>query len=306
MTVSANRFSANWPVEPTWNWKYSSMLNSFIIVLREGFESFLLVAVILSYLRKSGQKWLSSAVYIAIATALSASAALGYLLKQGVDDLRLEGLLGATIGGYLTQFLGNESLREGILGLVAMVMVGSLVIYMWRTGPKVQERMRSRLDVVSSRSSRAAAVAGVFLFTFLMITREGMETALMLLQVHGSEMLTGALLGLCAAAGFAWGWAKFGHLINVKRFFQVTGIFLLLFMVQVGIYSFHEFSEAELLPNSEFLHAATEKFSPDGVYGKWFSVAMISICALWLVGGWLVDRLRQPSAPALTPAPGNQ
>ena len=282
------------------------MLNSFIIVLREGFESFLLVAVILSYLRKSGQKWLTSAVYVGIAVALTASAALGYLLRLGVDELGLERFFGATMGGYVSQFLGNESLREGILGLVAMVMVGSLVIYMWRTGPKVQERMRTRLNAVSSRRSHLAAVLGVFLFTFLMITREGMETALMLLQVHGSEMLTGALLGLCAAAGFAWGWAKFGHLINVRRFFQVTGIFLLLFMVQVGIYSFHEFSEAELLPNSEMLHAATEKFSPDGIYGKWFSVVMISVCALWLIGGWLIDRLRQPPAPSLTPAPGNR
>ena len=43
------------------------MLNSFIIVMREGFESFLLVAVILAYLRKSGQKWLNSSVYVAIA-----------------------------------------------------------------------------------------------------------------------------------------------------------------------------------------------------------------------------------------------
>jgi high-affinity iron transporter len=135
-------------------------------------------------------------------------------------------------------------------------------------------------------------VLGVFLFTFLMITREGMETALMLLQVHNPQMVNGALLGLGAAAVFAWGWARFGHLINVRRFFQVTGIFLLLFLVQVGIYSFHEFSEAGLLPNSEVLHAATEKFSPDGLYGKWFSLLMISVCGLWLLGGWLVDRLK--------------
>lgn len=268
------------------------MLNSFIIVLREGFESFLLVAVILSYLRKSGQKTLTSAVYVGIALALSASAALGYLLRQGVDEAGVERIFGAGVGGYVSQFLGNESLREGILGVVAILMVGSLVIYMWRTGPKVQERMKDRLATVSSRKSRIAGLAGVFLFTFLMITREGMETALMLLQVHGSEMLTGALLGIFAAAGLAWGWAKFGHLINVRRFFQVTGIFLLLFMVQVGIYSFHEFSEAGLLPNSEVLHAATEKFSPDGLYGKWFSVAMIAVCALWLLGAWLVDRLK--------------
>lgn len=288
-------------ITPVVFFKVVLMLNSFIIVFREGFESILLVAVILSYLRKSGQKWLTPAVYVALILGLSASAALGYVLRNGVEDSVLESTFGATIGSSISSFLGNESLREGILGIVAMVMVGSLVIYMWRTGPKLQQRMRTRLGAVSSRGSRIAAIAGVFIFTFLMITREGMETALMLLQVHGSEMLGGALLGLFAAGGFAWSWAKFGHLINVKRFFQVTGIFLLLFMLQVGIYSLHEFSEAGLLPNSEALHAATEKFSPDGLYGKWFSVVMISVCALWLLGGRLKDRLKpaQPGALSL-------
>ena len=273
------------------------MLNAFIIVLREGFESFLLVAVILTYLKKSGQRWLTSVVYIAIVLGLSVSAALGYVLRQGVDDTRVTQIFGSTLGGYISQFFGNEALREGILGVIAIVMVGSLVVYMWRTGPKVQQRMSERLGELSSRGSRLAAVAGVFLFTFLMITREGMETALMLLQVRGSEMLNGALLGLFAAAAFAWGWARFGHLINVKRFFQVTGIFLLLFMVQVGIYSFHEFSEAGLLPNSEMLHEATEKLSPDGLYGKWFSIVMIAVCALWLLGAWLKDRWK-PTPPS--------
>ena len=88
------------------------MLNSFIIVFREGFESFLLVAVILSYLRKSGQKWLTPTVYIAIAVALSASAGLGYVLRQGVDDLTVQRIFGATVGAYVTSFLANESLRE--------------------------------------------------------------------------------------------------------------------------------------------------------------------------------------------------
>ncbi len=264
------------------------MLNSFIIVLREGFESFLLVAVILSYVRKAGQKWLSSAVYAAIVLALSASFGLAYVLKNGVDDAVLTGTFGAALGGYISQFLANESLREAVLGVVAIVMVGTLVIHMWRTGPKVQERI--------SKTSHFAALAGVFLFTFLMITREGMETALMLLQIRDPHLISGGLLGLAAAGAFAWSWAHFAHLINVKRFFQVTGIFLLLFMVQVGIYSFHEFAEAGLLPNSEILHAATEKFSPDGLYGKWFSLVMIFLCALWLVGSWVADRVR-PSGP---------
>ncbi len=268
------------------------MLSSFIIILREGFESFLLVAVILSYLRKAGLKWLSPAVYVAIVLALSASAGLGYVLRYGVEDSTLERAFGQKLGSYVSQFLANESLREAVLGLVAIVMVATLVIHMWRTGPKLKERMQHRLSAVSSRTSRLAALAGVFLFTFLMITREGMETALMLLQVHNPRMISGALLGLCAAGGLAWAWARYGHLINVKRFFQVTGIFLLLFMAQVAVYTFHEFAEAGLLPNSDVLHAATERFSPDGLYGKWFSLVMVAVCGVWLLGAWVIDRLK--------------
>jgi high-affinity iron transporter len=280
------------------------MLNSFIIVLREGFESFLLVAVILSYLKKSDQRWLSPAVYIAITLALAVSVGLGYLLNTGVDTAVLEGIFGVTLGGYVNQFFANEALREGVLGVVAIIMVGTLVIHMWRTGPKIQARMRERLSLMSSKSSRIAAIAGVFLFTFLMITREGMETALLLMQVRDPRMINGAVLGILAAGGFAWGWARFGHLINVRRFFQVTGIFLLLFMVQIAIYSFHEFAEAGLLPNSDMLHEATEKLSPDGLYGKWFSLIMIGACGLWLAGAWFMDRSKQPSVSPLSKLEG--
>jgi len=267
------------------------MLSSFIIILREGFESFLLVAVILTYLRKSGFRWLTSAVYVAIAVGLSTSALLGYVLRVGVEDATLERLFGQSVGSYVSVFLSNEALREAILGVVAIVMVASLVIHMWRTGPKLREKMHRKLGAASSHSSRLAAIAAVFLFTFLMITREGMETALMLLQVRDSRLWYGALLGLVAAMGLSFAWARYGHLINVKRFFQVTGVFLLLFMLQVAIYTFHEFAEAGWLPNSEFLHDATEKFSPDGLYGKWFSLVMVAGCGAWLLAARLKDRL---------------
>ena len=276
------------------------MLNSFIIVLREGFESFLLVAVILTYLRKTGHRSLISAVYLAIILGLSASAGLGYLLRVGVEESTLTSMLGETLGGYVNVFFANEALREGVLGVIAIAMVGTLVVHMWRSGGKVRERMHQRLTEMSG-GSKFTALAGVFLFTFLMITREGMETALMLLQVRDQQMITGALLGLVAASAFALLWAKFGHTINVRRFFQVTGIFLLLFMVQVAIYSFHEFSEAGIFPNSEMLHEATEKFSPDGVYGKWFSPIMVGVCGLWLLGGWLMDRWQQRTPTTSTP-----
>jgi high-affinity iron transporter len=271
------------------------MLQSFIIILREGFESFLLVAVILSYLRKSRQRQLVPAVYWAIAVSLGISGGLGYLLwqMQNGNDLA-ERYLGATVAG----FLGNESMREGVLGVVAIVMVASLVVYMWRIGPRLKEKMEEKLGEVSAKRTGWTAFAGIFLFTAVTISREGMETALMLLQVRSPRLIWGALLGLAAAGSMAWAWAQFGHLINVRRFFQVTGIFLLLFMVQVAFYSFHEFSEAGLFPNSEAIHAATEKFSADGLYGKWFSVVMVGACAAWLLGAWAVDRLNARTSTA--------
>ena len=276
------------------------MLQSFIIILREGFESFLLVAVILAYLRKSGRPKLTPAVYSAIAVGLAVSAGLGYLLfkmQTGSSEM-----IERTLGTGIAQFLGNEALREAVLGLIAIVLVLSLIIYMWRTGPKLKEHMEGRLTRMSTKTGWLA-FTGVFLFTALTITREGMETALMLLQVRSPRLISGALLGLAAAISMAWAWGRFGHLINVRRFFQVTGIFLVLFMIQVAIYSFHEFSEAGVLPNSETIQTATEKFAPEGLYGQWFSLVMLSVCALWLVGSWLIDRVEPMRAAEINLGP---
>jgi high-affinity iron transporter len=248
------------------------VLQSFIIVLREGFEAFLIVAVILSYLRKTGRSRLSAAVYWACAASVLASAGVGYILLQGV----------------------NQALWEGVLGLVAIALVVSLVVHMWKTAPLMKKQIEQRVQAASSESKPWFAFMGVFFFSALMITREGMETALMLLQVRDGRYIVGSLMGLAAAALMAWCWAHFSHLINLRRFFQVTGIFLLLFMVQVAIYSFHELAEAGVLPNSEELHAATEPFSPVGTYGQWFSLGMMAICAGWLLMTWASDRLGRP------------
>ncbi len=246
------------------------MLQAFVIVLREGFEAFLIVAIILSYVRKRAEKWLESAVYWGIAFSVMASGALGYLLREGV----------------------NQSFWEGVLGVATILMVGSLVIHMWRVGPRMKSKMENKLSGMTSQASRWAAFSGVFLFTLLMITREGMETVVMLIQVRNGRFTSGILLGLFTAAVLSYAWTRFSHLIDLKRFFQVTGLFLLLFLVQVGIYSIHEFSEAGVLPHSEAIHIATERFSPVGIYGKWFSLAIVIFCAVWLLGAWIRDRLR--------------
>jgi high-affinity iron transporter len=247
------------------------MLPALIIVFREGFEAFLTVAIIFAFLRKTGRDWLRPAVYWGIATSIVASFALGWLLMRV-----------------------NQSLWEGILGIVAAVLVATFVVHVWRTAPHMKGDMERRLDAASTQTSRFVSVLGVFAFTVLMVTREGMETALMLIQVRNSRFIVGSLLGIGAAAAMSWAWAHYGHRIDIRRFFQVTGLFLLLFTVQIVFYAIHEFSEAEVLGKwSESIHNATEPFSPVGVYGKWFSVLMVGVCAAWLIAASMKDRIER-------------
>ena len=247
------------------------MLQAAIIVLREGFEAFLIVALILSYLEKRQAHWLRAAVYWGVVVSVIASLAAGYALREGV----------------------HQSLWEGILGIATVILVGTLVIQMWRWGPQLKGDVETKLFEFSSRSSRRAALWGVFLFTVLMITREGMEMVVMLFQVRDPRFVSGFVLGFSGAVALAWAWNRFSYLIDLKRFFEVTGIFLLLFLVQVAITSVHEFSEAGVLPYSEAVHVATERFSPVGLYGKWFSLGIVVICGIWLCLSWLGELFSQ-------------
>ena len=134
-------------------------------------------------------------------------------------------------------------------------------------------------------------MASVFFFTVLMITREGVETTLLLVQVRDPAFLIGAGIGLVVTSALAILWARCHHLINLKLFFQVTSLFLLLFLGQVLLSALHELSEAGVLPGSAAFHAATEPFSADGLYGKWFSLVTIVVCMGWLLVAWARQRL---------------
>ena len=252
------------------------MLSALIIIFREGFEAFLSVAIIFAFLRKTGRDWLRPAAYWGVVVSIAASFGLGWLLRSV-----------------------NQPKWEGILGIVAAVLVATFVIHVWRTASTMKREVEGRLDAFASRGSSVLAWIGVFAFTVLMVTREGMETALMLMQVRDPHFILGCMLGVGAAAAMSWAWAHFGHRINLRRFFQVTGMFLLLFTAQIVFYSIHEFSEAGMLgPRSEAIHNATEPYSPVGLYGKWFTVWMVGVCAAWLIGATLVDRMRLKEAQA--------
>jgi high-affinity iron transporter len=239
------------------------MLQAFVITLREGLEAFLIVAISLAYLRKTGRTALIPAIHWAIAASVALSVGAGLLLARA----------------------RNQSLWEGILGIVAAFLVASLTVHMWRAGRHMKQDIEGKLAATSERLG-AAAFWGVFSFTLLMITREGMETAMLmnalLFQVKALNITTGAVGGTLAAALIAFLWSRYGHRVNLARFFQVTAIFLLVFVVQLLIYGFHELAEANVLPNSQALHGATEPYGPDGIYGHYLTYLLVALPLAWL------------------------
>jgi high-affinity iron transporter len=247
------------------------MLQAFVITLREGLEAFLIVAISLAYLRKTGRQVLIPAIHWGIGASILLSIGAGLLLAKA----------------------RNQALWEGILGIAAAFLVASLTVHMWRAGRHMKKDIEGKLQASSERIG-TAAFWGVFSFTLLMITREGMETAMLmnalLFQVKALNIVGGALAGTLIAAFVAFLWSRYGHRVNLARFFQVTAIFLLIFVIQLFIYGFHELAEANVLPNSEVLHGATEPYGPDGVYGHYLTYMLVAMPLAWLAVSALFKR----------------
>src|SRR5262249_56394159 len=98
------------------------MLQAFVITLREGFEAFLIVAISLSYLRKSGRRTLVPAVHWGVGAAVALSAIAGYLLFHAP----------------------NQEWLDGPLAIVAAVSVTWMVVHMWRYCRRVQGASQQR------------------------------------------------------------------------------------------------------------------------------------------------------------------
>jgi high-affinity iron transporter len=254
------------------------MFPAFFITLREGLEAFLIVAISLAYLRKTGRDRLVPAVHWGIG--------LSVLISMGA--------------AYLFSRASNQALWEGVLALVAAVLVATLIVHMWRHGKRLKREIETRLEASAVQLGTRAFV-GVFLFTVLMITREGMETALLMgsliFQNSPFQIIAGASAGVVCAAFVAWLWSKYGHRVNLALFFQVTAVFLAVFVVQLVIYGLHELTEANLFPGSEPLHWATEPYGPDGRYGQFLTYLLVLLPLGWLAFAGLIGGNRPTPAP---------
>jgi high-affinity iron transporter len=235
-----------------------------LVTLREGIEMFLIVAIAVAYLRKTGREALLPAVAWATVTAVAASVVLGVWLAETAVTPKWESLL----------------------GLIAAALVISMVVYMLRAAKHLRREIGARLETAATRPGSGAWLA-VFLFVVFMITREGMETAFitaaLFRQTETIFFVWGALAGIALAASLAWAWSRYGHRVDLALFFRVTSVFLVLFALQLVVYAFHEATEANLLPlDNAYWHLATEPYGPEGEYGALLTYALVLVPAAWL------------------------
>ncbi|QEL64312.1 high-affinity iron transporter [Oryzomicrobium terrae] len=256
------------------------MMQALVIALREGLEAFLIVAITLAYLRQTNRHPLTTAVYWGTGA----------------------GVVASSIAGYFFGKAESQPFWEGTLAAIAAVLVISMVVYMLSAAKHMRANIAARIEAASLKSGTGAWI-GVFAFVLLMITREGMETALMLSAVLFSsgmeDLAIGCILGVLLAALVAWGWGRFGSRIRLDRFFKVTSVFLVLFALQLVFYAFHEYTETGLLPiDNDYWHVVTEPWGPEGQYGQWITYSLVVVPLLWFVALVVRDKLSQPTRHA--------
>ncbi|HTE89697.1 MAG TPA: Fe-S-containing protein [Terriglobales bacterium] len=206
------------------------MLQAFIGTLREGVEAALIVGITLAYLGKIGRPQLRKFVYFALAAAFVAS-------------------IGVAI--VLSRLQWNQDIFEGWIMLAAAFFVVTMIIFMMKTGRKLKGHIEGKVGLLAGEN----AGFGLFVFVFLMVLREGVETVLYLgaVSLNTTELMSfsGTLLGVMVAILFGVMFVKGSLPINLQKFFRVTTVILFFVAGQLIITGLHELSENGVLPSSK-------------------------------------------------------
>jgi high-affinity iron transporter len=190
------------------------MLVPFLIMLREGMEAALIVGIIAGYLGKTGRsRWLP-AVWAGVVLAMLLCLAIGIALDATTAEFPQK----------------EQELFEGIVGLIAVVILTSMVFWMRKAARSIGGELRNSVDAaLSPGSGSSLALVGM---VFLAVGREGVESVFFLIatfqQNVGAAVPSGALLGLACATLIGYAIYRGGVRLDLRRFFTWTGALIIL------------------------------------------------------------------------------
>ena len=224
------------------------------LALREGLEAVLVVVIILLYLKKTNQKIYNKYVYLGIILAIAASIVFAIIFS-------------IVFGGF-TGFL--EEIFEGTTFIISGLFILTLVLWVSKEGSKMKETLEGKV----ADSIKTQKVFSISITTFIIIIREGIELVLLTTgsasigSLNQFSVVIGSIIGLTISIFI--GLLLFYGIksINLRVFFKITNVMLILFAAGLITYGIHEFIEAGIIPPIidelwNIKHILPESF-PDG------------------------------------------
>jgi high-affinity iron transporter len=205
------------------------MLAPLLIMVREGFEAALIVGIIGAYLVQTGRKNLLPAMWVGVAGGILFCAVVGVALTLTSRELDHRA----------------QEMMEAIIGLVAVAMLTYMAFWMRGQARHIKGELQSKVEA-ATRSTWAFALPAMAFFAVL---REGIESVLFLLasfqqQNVGIEAPIGAILGTLIAIGLGAAIFLGGKRIDMRRFFAITGGFIMVVAAGFLAGSLHHLHEA--------------------------------------------------------------
>ncbi len=198
------------------------MIPTFVIFLREGIEASMIVAILLAYLDRIGQRRYFRDVFAGVAVAM--------LL-----------VLGGGIAAYslIRQYSGSTA--QTVFETVTYLLAACVLTYMTFWMQSHSRTLTADLERRSAEAMSGKARFGLGILSFQAVGREGVETMVFTLAIvfassnqaatggHGRGLLLGAIAGLLVALAVAFVIFKLGRRLNLSVFFRVLGIVLMVF-----------------------------------------------------------------------------
>jgi len=228
------------------------VLANYLIGLREGLEAALVIGILVAYLVRTQRRDLLPSVWIGVGVAVAVSLAVGAALTLGPRGL---------------SFTAQELIGGG-LSLVAVALITWMIFWMGKTARYLKQHLEDGME-------RAIAVGkgAILAMALIAVGREGLETALFLwagIEAAGATTapITGAVLGLLTAIALGVLIYRGAVRINLRVFFQWTGVFLIIVAAGVLSYGIHDLQEAGALPGLNTLaFDVSDTITPGSVLG---------------------------------------
>jgi high-affinity iron transporter len=207
---------------------------AFLLSLREGLEAALIVGIVFGALKKLGRRDQALFVWLGVGVAIAASLSVAI----GLDAV------GAEFEGTAAQVF------EGVTMLLAAGVLTWMIFWMQRAGGGIHQRLTADVKAVTGEGRHYSA--SLFLLAFLAVFREGIELALFLVATtfatSALQTIIGAAAGLLLAAGLGYLLFAGSIRLNLKLFFRMTSLLLIVFAAGMLAYGVHELVEATVLP----------------------------------------------------------